>query len=437
MKLQLQDALSFIDQHTYEKTFQDVKKAHQALLNKTIKGHEFLGWVGVDAVDEATLKQLQATAKRLQDAIDVLVVVGIGGSYLGAQAALDALSPYFNHTGVNVIFAGHHMSGAYMSELLTYLDDQRYAINVISKSGTTTEPALAFRLLKQHLEARLGEKAKDYIIATTDAHKGALRTLADEQGYETYVVPDDIGGRYSVFSAVGLLPMAVAGIDIEAFLKGAKAGYEAYKVPGEDNPAMQYATTRQSLYRLGKKIEMFVHYEPKLHFTAEWWKQLYGESEGKDGQGIFVSSAGFSTDLHSLGQMIQEGEKIFFETVLSIETPLSDLTIPKDEANLDGLNYLAGETLDAVNGKAQIATRLAHVDGDVPNLVISLPTLDAYYYGQLLYFYCFACAISGAASGVNPFDQPGVEAYKVNMFALLGKPGFEEETAKIKARLKK
>lgn len=437
MKLQLKDALSFIDQHTYDQTFQDVEHAHEALLNKTIKGHEFLGWVGVDAVDEATLKQLQTTAKRLQASIDVLVVVGIGGSYLGAQAALDALSPYFNHTGVNVIFAGHHMSGAYMSELLAYLDDQRYAINVISKSGTTTEPALAFRLLKQHLEARLGKEAKDYIIATTDANKGALRTLADEQGYETYVVPDDIGGRYSVFSAVGLLPMAVAGIDIEAFLKGAKAGYEAYKVPGKENPAMQYAATRQSLYRLGKKIEMFVHYEPKLHFTAEWWKQLYGESEGKDGQGIFVSSAGFSTDLHSLGQMIQEGEKIFFETVLSIETPLSDLTIPKDQANLDGLNYLADETLDSVNEKAQIATRLAHVDGDVPNLVISMPTLDAYYYGQLLYFYCFACAISGAASGVNPFDQPGVEAYKVNMFALLGKPGFEAQTATIKARLKK
>lgn len=437
MKIELTDALSFIDAHTFEKTFEDVTQAHRALLDKTIPGHDFLGWVEVNAVDETTLNRIQTTAKRLQRAIDVLVVVGIGGSYLGAQAALQALKPYFPSSGVEIVFAGHHMSGLYMTELLSYLEDKRYAVNVISKSGTTTEPALAFRLLKNHLEARLGEEAKEYIIATTDGSKGALRTLADEQGYESYVVPDDIGGRYSVFSAVGLVPMAVAGVDVEAFLKGAKDGFSLYSATSKDNPAMLYAATRQSLYRLGKKIEMFVHYEPKLHFTAEWWKQLFGESEGKEGQGIFVSSAGFSTDLHSLGQMIQEGEKIFFETVLSIETPLSNLTIPSDADNLDGLNYLAGETLDAVNAKAQVATRLAHVDGDVPNLVISLPTLDAYHYGQLLYFYCFACAISGAASGVNPFDQPGVEAYKVNMFALLGKPGFEKETAAIKARIKK
>lgn len=436
MKIDISSVQAFLDPAVVKATQEDVKKAHQALWDGSIKGSDFLGWRDMEAVNEDTLSAIEATAERWKESIDVLVVIGIGGSYLGAQAAMDALKGYFEASPVDIIFAGHHLSGAYLEALLKKLETKRFAINVISKSGTTTEPAVAFRLLKQALENR-GVKTQDYIVATTDANVGALRQLADQEGYETFVVPDDIGGRYSVFSAVGLLPMAMAGIDIRAFLAGAKAQVEALKEYNEANPAVVYATTRQALYRQGKKIEIFVHYEPKLHFTAEWWKQLYGESEGKDGQGIFVSSAGFSTDLHSLGQMIQEGEKIFFETVVNIKEPLSGLTIPEDAGNLDGLNYLNGRTVDDVNQQAQLATRIAHVDGNVPNVLVEIPKLDPYHYGGLLYFYCVACALSGAASGVNPFDQPGVEAYKTNMFALLGKPGFEAQTQAIKTRIKK
>jgi glucose-6-phosphate isomerase len=426
MKVNLDYAKSFIKPKVFEKTLEDVKKAHQSLKDKTILGHEFLGWVPGNPLPESVVDDIISVAEHIQKEVDVLVVIGIGGSYLGAKAAMDALSPYFKSPEVEVIFAGHHLSGAYLEGLLEYLDDKQFAINVISKSGTTTEPALAFRLLKDVLVQKVGiKKAQKLIVATTDPKTGALRKLADQEGYQTFEVPSDIGGRFSVFSAVGILPMAVSGIDVKAFLKGAKDAAESY----EKNPeaVYDYATIRQSLYRSGKKFEIFVHFEPKLHFTAEWLKQLFGESEGKEEQGLYVTSAGFSTDLHSLGQIIQEGEKIFFETVLNIEEALSDIKVPLEGKNLDGLNYLADQTFEFVNEKAMEATRLAHVDGNVPNIRLSMSKLDPYEYGAFLYFFCLVVALSGAASGVNPFNQPGVEAYKVNMFALLGKPGFEKE----------
>lgn len=435
MKLDSTHVRSFVPDELYTATEKDVLNAFHALHDGTIKGADFLGWLPGNPLTKETLTRLLEKAEELKDSIDVLVVIGIGGSYLGAKAAMDALSPYFNDDSVEVIFAGHHISGAYLEELSTYLKSKHFAINVISKSGTTTEPALAFRILKRLLIEKVGpKKAQSLIVATTDPAHGALRTLADQEGYETFDVPGDIGGRFSVFSAVGIFPMAVKGIDVEAFLNGASDAAKAY----QKNPEVpvEYATLRQSLYRLGKKLEIFVTYEPKLRFTAEWWKQLFGESEGKEGKGLFVTSAGFSTDLHSLGQMIQEGEKIFFETVVSVKDPLSALRVPIDGKNLDGLNYLADQPFEWVNKKARIATRIAHVDGNVPNVHIEMDQLDAYHYGELLYFFCVVVAISGAASGVNPFDQPGVEAYKVNMFALLGKPGFEKEKAAIEAKNK-
>jgi glucose-6-phosphate isomerase len=426
MRVTLDYAKSFVEDTLFQKTLEDVKKAHQSLKDKTIKGADFLGWVPGNPLSMKQVQDIIEVANTLKSQIDALVVIGIGGSYLGAKAAMDALQPYFNKGGVEVIFAGHHLSGAYLEELLTYLKDKKYAINVISKSGTTTEPALAFRILKDHLIEKVGlKKAGQLIVATTDPKSGALRQLADQEGYHTFEVPEDIGGRFSVFSAVGIFPMAVAGIDVMAFLKGAEDAARSYEK--NPTPVYDYAAIRQTLYRSGKKFEIFVHFEPKLHFTAEWLKQLFGESEGKEEQGLYVTSAGFSTDLHSLGQIIQEGEKIFFETVLHVEKSLSDLRVPMDTKNLDGLNYLADQTLDYVNEKAMEATRLAHVDGHVPNIRIGLPALTAEHYGAFLYFFCLVVALSGAASGVNPFNQPGVEAYKVNMFALLGKPGFEKE----------
>ena len=426
MRVNLDYAKQFIDQKVFDKALEDVKKAHQSLKDKTIQGHEFLGWVPGNPLSEDVVEKIVEVADHIRKEVDVLVVIGIGGSYLGAKAAMDALSPYFDTPNVEVIFAGHHLSGAYLEGLLEYLKHKRFAINVISKSGTTTEPALAFRLLKETLIEKVGlKKAQSLIVATTDPATGALRKLADQEGYQTFEVPSDIGGRFSVFSAVGILPMAVAGIDVKAFLKGASDAAIKY----DQNPALayDYATIRQSLYRSGKKFEIFVHFEPKLHFTAEWLKQLFGESEGKEEQGLYVTSAGFSTDLHSLGQIIQEGEKIFFETVLHVEEPLSEIKVPLDGKNLDGLNYLADQTFEFVNEKAMEATRLAHVDGNVPNIRLSMAKLAPYEYGAFLYFFCLVVALSGAASGVNPFNQPGVEAYKVNMFALLGKPGFEKE----------
>lgn len=435
MKLNTKDVRPFIQDSLYQKTRKDVLDAVTQLRDGTIQGAEYLGWLPGNPLDDATLNRILDKAESLKDDIEVLVVIGIGGSYLGAKAAIDALSPYFNDESVEVIFAGHHISAAYLEELNAYLKHKDFAINVISKSGTTTEPALAFRVLKRLLIEKVGpKKASSLIVATTDPNQGALRTLADQEGYTTFDVPSDIGGRFSVFSAVGIFPLAVKGIDVTAFLQGSEDAAKDYV----KDPTMpvEYATLRQSLYRSGKKLEIFVTYEPKLKFTAEWWKQLFGESEGKEGKGLFVTSAGFSTDLHSLGQMIQEGEKVFFETVVSIQEPLSTMRVPLDENNLDGLNYLSDQRFAWVNEKARIATRLAHVDGQVPNVHIELEKLGAYEYGQLLYFFCYVVAISGAASGVNPFNQPGVEAYKVNMFALLGKPGFEKEKAAIEAKNK-
>ena len=426
---------SFIPDDVYEATKKDVLKARAQLHEGTIKGSDYLGWLPGNPLSDETVDKIIAKADDLKKEIEVLVVIGIGGSYLGAKAAMDALSPYFNDESVEVIFAGHQISESYLSELIEYLKTKDFAINVISKSGTTTEPALAFRLLKRLLIEHVGPKtAQSLIVATTDPNQGALRALADQEGYETFDVPSDIGGRFSVFSAVGIFPMAVKGIDVKAFLKGAKTAATTYQKDAAD--AIDYATLRQSLYRTGKKIEILVTYEPKLKFTAEWWKQLFGESEGKDGRGLFVASAGFSTDLHSLGQMIQDGEKVFFETVISVEAPLAETRVPIDQKNLDGLNYLADRPVAWVNEKARIATQIAHVDGNVPNAHIALKELSAEAYGELLYFFCYVVALSGAASGVNPFDQPGVEAYKVNMFALLGKPGFEEAKKKLDAQKK-
>jgi len=413
-----------------------IKTAHKDLKARVGKGSEFLGWLDLPTEMETQLDEIEKVAKDLQ-AVDVLLVVGIGGSYLGAKAALEALNPYFGKQGPEIIFVGHHISSAYMLELKRYLSDKSFAINVISKSGTTTEPAIAFRVFKALLEEKVGlSAAKDLIVATTDESKGALRHLADEVGYRTFVIPDNVGGRYSIFTAVGLLPIAVSGIDIKAMLSGAKTMMETLNEESMSNPMYQYVAARNYLYGEGKKIEMFVHYDPKMQYLAEWWKQLFGESEGKDGKGIFVASAGFTTDLHSLGQYIQDGERHLFETVINIKTPTEDFTLEANEDDLDGLNYLAGTSVDEVNKQAMLGTLLAHNDGGVPNIVINLDQMDASHFGALIYFYELSCAVSGYVLGVNPFDQPGVEAYKKNMFALLEKPGFEEATKAIKKRIK-
>jgi glucose-6-phosphate isomerase len=420
-----------------EQSLSTVKKAHDALENATGKGNDFLGWLDAPKAMEARLNILQDAADRINQQSDYLLVIGIGGSYLGSKAAIEALSPYFGQKeGVEILFAGHHISGEYMDDLETFLSDKRFSINVISKSGTTTEPAIAFRRFRNLLEKQVGKaKAQSRIFATTDASKGALRELADNEGFTSFVIPDDVGGRYSVLSPVGLLPIAAAGIDIVAMLNGAKQAKSDLSVRDETNPSYQYVMTRNALYEGGKKIELFVHYEPKLHFVGEWWKQLFGESEGKENKGLYPSSAGFTTDLHSLGQYIQEGERHLFETVLNIKTPKKDLGIEKDKDNLDNLNYLTGKRVDEVNKKAMQGTLLAHHDGNAPSIVINIEKMDAEAFGYLVFFYELSCALSGYVLGVNPFDQPGVEAYKSNMFALLEKPGFEKETKAIKARL--
>ncbi len=421
-----------------------IQKHTEALYNKTGKGSDFLGWVNLpSSIGEAELADYEATAKALQaKKIEVFVVVGIGGSYLGAKAVLDALSDSFAHLKgsamPHVIFAGQNIGEDYLYELRELLKNKEYAMAVISKSGTTTEPALAFRLLKQDIEDKYGkDEAKSRIVAVTDASRGALRKLADTEGYKTYVIPDDVGGRYSVLTPVGLVAIAVAGFDIRALVKGA---VDMEKMTGpevafEDNIAAQYAAVRNELYRNGKLIEILVNYNPKLHYVSEWWKQLYGESEGKDGKGIYPASVDFTSDLHSMGQYIQEGERKLFETVISVASVDREVRIPTDPENLDGLNFLAGKRVDEVNKMAELGTMIAHVDGGVPNMLITLPKLNEYYLGQLIYFFEIACGMSGYTLGVNPFDQPGVEAYKKNMFALLEKPGFEAETKAIKARL--
>lgn len=439
-------ALSFFGEHelTYLRDF--VKVAHHSLHEKTGAGSDYLGWIDLPVdYDKEEFSRIQKAAEKIKSDSEVLVVIGIGGSYLGARAALEFLKHSFYNAlpkekrqTPQVIFAGNNISSTYMKDLMDVLEGRDFSINVISKSGTTTEPALAFRIFRKLLEEKYGaDEAKKRIYATTDKARGALKTLADEQGYETFVIPDDVGGRYSVLTAVGLLPIAVSGADIQTMMNGAAQAREDFsKSELDENLAYQYAAVRNALYNKGKTIEMLINYEPSLMYFSEWWKQLFGESEGKDQKGIYPSSANFSTDLHSLGQYVQEGRRDLFETIIKVEKPRHELTIEKEASDLDGLNYLAGETVDFVNNKAFEGTLLAHTDGGVPNLIVSIPELDEYTFGYLVYFFEKACAMSGYLLGVNPFDQPGVEAYKVNMFALLGKPGFEEKKAELEKRLK-
>ena len=444
ISLNLNKTFDFISKDSFLSYKNAIEQYNQALFNKTGKGSDFLGWTTLPgSISEAELADYESTAAKLVSKnIDILVVIGIGGSYLGAKAVVDALSDNFAHLKERknpfILFAGQNISEDYLFELRELLKTKEYALAVISKSGTTTEPALAFRLLKQDIEDKYGKaEANERIIAITDKSKGALRSLATIEGYKTFVIPDDVGGRYSVLTPVGLLAIAVAGFDIRALVKGAvdMQNLTGIDVPFEENISAQYAAVRNELYKSGKKVEILVNFNPKLHFLAEWWKQLYGESEGKDGKGIFPAAVDFSSDLHSMGQYIQEGERTLFETVLSIASPDREVRIPTDAADLDGLNFLSGKRVDEVNKMAELGTMLAHVDGGVPNIQIVLPKLNEYFLGQLIQFFEVACGLSGYTLGVNPFDQPGVEAYKKNMFALLEKPGFEEATKAIKKRL--
>ncbi len=435
--VRLDYALTHVSEQVFAEAWENVRKAHRRLLDDAQDSEAPLGWLELPERMQHELERIESVAQRLRECSDVIVIVGIGGSYLGAKAVIEAFQPYFDSTGPEVVFAGHHLSEDYLAELVDYLADKRFSINVISKSGTTTEPAIAFRVLRDLLERTHGSKAaRRRIVTTTDREKGALRKLADAKGYDTFVVPDDVGGRYSVLSAVGLLPIAAAGFDIRSLTNGAGKTGKWLEKETEDNPALTYAAMRNALYESGKKVELFVHYEPKLRYLAEWWKQLFGESEGKEGKGLFVSSAAFTTDLHSLGQYIQEGERHLFETVLEVVRTHRALAVPEDPKDGDGLNYLAGQRLQEVNRQAAKATTLAHHDGGAPNIRLSIESLDGEHLGALLYFFEFSCAISGYVLGVDPFNQPGVEAYKQNMFALLGKPGFEALGEDIRKRLK-
>ncbi len=422
-----------------------VKNANELLHNGNGKGNDFLGWLHLpSSISEEHLIDIEQTAKVLQENCEVVVVIGIGGSYLGAKAVIEALSNSFDWLQKDrkypiVVYAGQNIGEDYLYELQTLLKDKKFGIISISKSGTTTEPAIAFRLLKTQLEEQQGkDAAQKLIVAITDKSRGALRTLSTQEGYKTFVIEDNIGGRFSVLSPVGLLPIAVAGFDVRKLVAGAvdMESVCGLETSFTENPAAIYAAVRNELYRQGKKIEILVNYNPKLHFFAEWWKQLYGESEGKEHKGIFPAATDFTTDLHSMGQWIQDGERTIFETVISVEESKYEKTVPFNDANLDGLNFLAGKRIDQVNKMAELGTMLAHVDGGVPNLKISLPALEEFYLGQLIYFFEKACGISGYLLGVNPFDQPGVEAYKKNMFALLEKPGYEKETQAIKSKIK-
>jgi glucose-6-phosphate isomerase len=440
-------AAPFVTAGELEAMAPSVAAAHRMLHEKTGPGSDYLGWVDLpDAYDRAEYSRIREAAARIREQADALVVIGIGGSYLGARAAIEALThtfhnllPHERRRGVRVFWAGHHISPTYLTQLIEALDGSDLAVNVISKSGTTTEPALAFRFLGAHLERRYGkEEARRRIYVTTDRQHGALRRLASAEGYESFVIPADIGGRFSVLTAVGLLPIASAGVDTDALLEGAAAARAAYAVPDLTlNPAYQYAAARNLLYRKGKAIELFVSYEPHLQYLGEWWKQLFGESEGKDGKGLFPAAAGFSTELHSLGQYIQDGHRHLVETVLAATYPQHDIMVEPEPGDGDGLNFMAGRTMDYVNRKALEGTLIAHADGGVPNLLIRASDLTGRSFGELLYFFQKACGISGHLLGVNPFDQPGVEAYKRNMFALLGKPGFEAERERLEARLHK
>ena len=448
LKFDYSKALPFVKQYEIDNLAKYVADAHQMLHDKTGAGNDYLGWVNLPAdYDREEFARIKKAAEKIRSDSDVLVVIGIGGSYLGARAAVEMLSHSFYNSldkdkrkGPAVFFAGNSISSTYLADLLDAVEGKDISVNVISKSGTTTEPAIAFRIFKDLLEKKYGKaEAAKRIYATTDKARGALKTLADSEGYETFVVPDDVGGRYSVLTAVGLLPIAAAGIDIDAMMRGAKDAMDEYNNPNlAENQCYQYAAVRNALARKGKTVEMVVNYEPAaLHYFGEWWKQLYGESEGKDNKGIFPAAADFSSDLHSMGQYIQDGQRIMFETAILVEEPRKNITIEATEDNIDGLNFLAGKTVDFVNSKAAQGTALAHTDGNVPNLVVSVPTLDAYNFGKMVYFFEKACGISGYLLGVNPFDQPGVEAYKKNMFALLGKPGYEDQKAALEERLTK
>ncbi|WP_027450888.1 glucose-6-phosphate isomerase [Xylanibacter brevis] len=444
ISLDITKAACFLEAGAVKAFEPKVKAAQEALENGTCPGNDFLGWLHLpSSITPAFLDEIQATANVLRENCEAIVVAGIGGSYLGARAVIESLSNSFtwliqDKKNPTILFAGNNIGEDYLFELTEYLKGKKFGVINISKSGTTTETALTFRLLKKQCEAQRGkEEAKKVIVAVTDAKRGAARTCADKEGYKSFIIPDNVGGRFSVLTPVGLLPIACAGFDVKALVSGAQDMEKACgkDVPFEQNLAAQYAAVRNGLYQNGKKIEIMVNYQPKLHFFSEWWKQLYGESEGKDGKGIFPASVDFTTDLHSMGQWIQEGERTIFETVISVEEPEKKLLFPEDEENLDGLNFLAGKRVDEVNKMAELGTRLAHVDGGVPNMRISVPQLNEYYIGQLIYFFEIACGISGNILEVNPFNQPGVEAYKKNMFALLEKPGYEAETKAIKARL--
>ncbi|MBF1555701.1 glucose-6-phosphate isomerase [Segatella salivae] len=438
-------AAQFLKPGAVEAYESQVKAAQEALENGTCPGNDFLGWLHLPtSITPEFLSEIQDTANTLRDKCEVIVVAGIGGSYLGARAVIEALGNSFAWLTAEkknpiILFAGNNIGEDYLFELTEYLKGKKFGVINISKSGTTTETALTFRLLKKQCEAQRGKaEAKDVIVAVTDAKKGAARTCADKEGYKSFIIPDNIGGRFSVLTPVGLLPIACAGFDVKQLVSGAQEMERVCgkEVPFNQNPAALYAAVRNGLYsEAGKKIEIVVNFQPKLHFFAEWWKQLFGESEGKDNKGIFPAACDFTTDLHSMGQWIQEGERSIFETVISVEEPENKLLFPHDEENLDGLNFLEGKRIDDVNKMAELGTRLAHVDGGVPNIRISVPCLNAYYIGQLIYFFEIACGISGNLLQVNPFNQPGVEAYKKNMFALLNKPGYEAESKAIRERL--
>ena len=423
--LDISKALPFLPEGALAKYETVMLSAAQALEAGTCAGNDFLGWLHLPgSISAGELNDIQATADLLRSECDIIVVAGIGGSYLGARAVIEALADSFAKT--NIVYAGNNISEDYLAELTAYLKDKRFGIINISKSGTTTETALSFRLLKQQCEAQRGkDMARKVIVAITDARKGAAREVATQEGYKTFVIPDNVGGRFSVLTPVGLLPIACAGFDIRALVAGAaEMEQHCTTTPCHDNIAMQYVATRNALYAAGKKVELLANFHPKLHYIAEWWKQLYGESEGKEGKGLFPAACDFTTDLHSMGQYIQEGERLLFETVLSISQPRHTLHAPSDAQDLDGLNYLAGRRIDEVNKMAELGTQMAHVDGGVPNLRIVMPELNEQYIGQLFYFFEYACAVSGLVLGVNPFNQPGVEAYKKNMFHLLNKPGY-------------
>ena len=446
LSLDLSNVSSFVSEEKLMGMEAEVKAAVKTLEEGTGAGNDFLGWINLPTdYDKEEFDRIKKAAEKIKSDSDVLVVVGIGGSYLGARAAIELLSHTFynklskeERKAPEVYFAGNSISGTYLAHLIQVIGDRDFSVNVISKSGTTTEPAIAFRIFKEMLEKKYGvEEARKRIYATTDASKGALKKLSTEEGYETFTIPDNVGGRFSVLTPVGLLPIAAAGISIDDLMAGAREAQNDYKAEFKNNDCYKYAAVRNLLLRDGKSIELLINYEPKVHFVAEWWKQLFGESEGKDGKGLFPASVDLSTDLHSMGQYIQDGQRILFETLIDVVSPDADVVIPFDEADLDGLNYIAGKGMNFVNQKAMEGTQLAHVDGGVPNIRIAVPKMDAFNLGYLFYFFEKACGVSGYLLDVNPFNQPGVEAYKKNMFALLGKAGYEKEAEVLNKRLKK